>query len=373
MIKLNEMFRSLIDRQGSDIHLKVGCKPIFRIHGKIVEWGNSVLLMDDLISIANALMGEFEKENFKKEKEVDFGFGVSGIGRFRVNIFNQRGTIAIAIRAIPIEIKSIEELHLPDILKDVSAATRGLILVTGTVGSGKSTTIAAMLDHINSTRRENIITIEDPIEFLYKDKKSIIHQREVGSDTKSYSGSLRYLLRQDPDVIMIGEIRDAESMYTAIRAANTGHLVFTTLHTTDAVQTISRILSFFPADNQNEIRSLLAATLKSVVSQRLIPTSDGNGRVAATEILISNEFIKECLVDTKKTVDIKDAIEKGESMYGMHTFDQSIHKLYSQGFISYKDAIKNATTPADFERIVRGMEDSSNTNYDYGDVDYSND
>jgi twitching motility protein PilT len=324
-------------------------------------------------TIAHTLMSEHEKEKFDKIKEVDFGFGVNGVGRFRVNIYQQRGTIAVAIRAISMDIKSIDELKLPELLKKIAVKPRGLIIVTGTVGSGKSTTIAAMLEHINREIRSNIITIEDPIEFLFKDKKSIVHQREVGTDTESYAGSLKYLLRQDPDVIMIGEIRDAESMYTALRAANTGHLVFTTLHTTDAMQTVGRILSFFPGDTQNEIRGLLAVTMEAVISQRLIPTKDGKGRVAATEVLTNNEFVKECLENPEKTKDIRMALEKGDTIYGMHSFDKSIYQLYSNGLISYEEALENCTTPADFERKTKGLIDGGDHQYELGDYDFTSD
>lgn len=367
MFDLQKMFASLIESGGSDIHLKVGIKPIFRLNGELVDWGDEPTSMEVMNQIANELMGNKEKETFLAQKEVDFGFGVKGVGRFRVNIYKQRGTIAIAIRAIPFDILGIDELHLPEVLKKICSTPRGMIIVTGTVGSGKSTTIAAMLEHINQNRRTNIITIEDPIEFLYRDKKSIIHQREVGSDTDSYNGSLRYLLRQDPDIIMIGEIRDPESMYTAIRAANTGHLVFTTLHTTDAIQTIGRILSFFPGDLQNEIRNLLAVTLTAIISQRLIPTRDGKGRVPATEILVNNETIKEAIIDPTKASDIKMSIEKGETIYGMHNFDQSIFKLYDKGLISYEEALKGASTPTDFERRLKGLDSSDSNNYELGD------
>ncbi|MDA3885597.1 MAG: PilT/PilU family type 4a pilus ATPase [Candidatus Delongbacteria bacterium] len=367
MIDLNRMFAALIESGGSDIHLKVGIKPIFRVNSELVDWGEETVNMDDMITIANELMGKKEKEIFAEKKEADFGFGVKGVGRFRVNVYKQRGTVAIAIRAIPFDIKTIDELHLPDVLKKISMNNRGLVIVTGTVGSGKSTTIAAMLEYVNQNKRANIITIEDPIEFLFRDKMSIIHQREVGSDTESYSGSLRYLLRQDPDIIMIGEIRDSESMYTAIRAANTGHLVFTTLHTTDAAQTIGRILSFFPGDLQNEIRNLLSVTLKAIISQRLIQTRDGEGRVPATEILITNETIKEAIIDSEKSADIKMSIEKGETIYGMHTFDQSVFRLYDKGLISHDEAIKAASTPTDFERRLKGLDSSDGNNYELGD------
>ncbi|MFA7122521.1 MAG: PilT/PilU family type 4a pilus ATPase [Candidatus Delongbacteria bacterium] len=367
MIDLQKMFASLLEMGGSDIHLKVGIKPIFRINGQLVDWSDESVSMEDMNSIADKLMGKKEKETFTAQKEVDFGFGVTGVGRFRVNIYKQRGTIAIAIRAIPFDIKNIDELHLPEVLKKLCMTPRGLVIVTGTVGSGKSTTIAAMLEHINQTRRTNIITIEDPIEFLFRDKKSVIHQREVGSDTDSYQGSLRYLLRQDPDIIMIGEIRDPDSMYTAIRAANTGHLVFTTLHTTDAMQTISRILSFFPGDLQNEIRNLLAVTLTGIISQRLIPTRDGKGRVPATEVLVNNETIKEAIIDPSKSSDIKMSVEKGEVIYGMHNFDQSIYKLYEKGLISYEEALRGASTPTDFERRLKGLDTSDSNNYELGD------
>ncbi len=370
MIKLTNLFKSLIELQGSDIHLKAGSKPIFRINGRLVDWGDEIVNSEDMTKIALYLMGEDERNKFEKFKEVDFSFGVKGIGRFRVNIYKQRGTVAIAIRSIPVEIKSLAELHLPSVLKKIALKPRGLILVTGTVGSGKSTAIAAMLEHINQKTRSNIITIEDPIEFLFKDQSSVIHQREVGSDTESYATSLKYLLRQDPDVIMIGEIRDSESMYTALRAANTGHLVFTTLHTTDATQTISRVLSFFPSDQQSEIRMLLASTLQAIVSLRLIPVKDNTGRVPASEVLVMNESIRESILDANKTLQIRDFISSGD-IYGMQTFDQSIHSLYDKGLISYEEALKYCTSPSDFEREVKGIGSASKDRFELGDYDFS--
>ncbi|MBN1968315.1 MAG: type IV pilus twitching motility protein PilT [Candidatus Delongbacteria bacterium] len=366
MIDLEKMFSELILSQGSDIHMKIGNKPIFRINGELVDYGDEIISVDTMSKIVGVLTKNLDQEKFRKEREADFRFIIKGVGRFRVNVYMQRGTYAVAIRMVANNISTIEELKLPEIVKDIAMYPRGLVLVTGTAGSGKSTTLAAMIEYINQNRRANIITIEDPIEFLFKDNKSLIQQREIGSDTESFEGSLRYLLRQDPDVIMIGEIRDQESMSTALRAANTGHLVFSTLHTTDARQTIDRILSFFPANQQNEIRSLMASTLQATISQRLVPMKDGIGRTVATEVMINNEFIKGSILDSTKTGDIKAAIQKG-AIYGMHTFDQSIYNLYTQGYISYEDGLLNASTPSEFEMRVKGVDDNVNSSYDLGD------
>lgn len=369
MFNLEILFKALIVADGSDIHLKVGAKPMLRINGALKEWGDKAISASDMKQIVDILLQDLDRSSFEKNKEIDFAFGVTDLGRFRVNIFQQRNTYAVAIRAIPFNIKTFHELGLPSILEKVCLRKRGLILVTGTVGSGKSTTLAAMINHINSTRRANIITIEDPIEFLFRDKKSIIHQREVGHDTASYEGSLRYLLRQDPDVIMIGEIRDAESMMTALKAANTGHLVMSTLHTTDAMQTISRILSFFPSDQKDEVRGLLASTLLAFTSQRLIPRADGKGRVVATEVLTASDYVKECVEDSTKTHEIMTAMTKGK-IYGMHSFDQSILALYKRGLVSLEEAKANATSPSDFEMKAKGLSSDGDNLYFGDNEDY---
>ncbi|PID26902.1 MAG: type IV pili twitching motility protein PilT [Candidatus Cloacimonadota bacterium] len=367
---LEKMFQDLIAMGGSDIHIKIGNKPIFRVNGDLFDYGDEIISFETMNKIVLLLTKSLDQDEFKSEKEADFRFVIKGIGRFRVNVYMQRGTYAIAIRRVSHTISKIEDLKLPDIVKKIALLSRGLVLITGTAGSGKSTTMASIIEYINQNRRANIITIEDPIEFLFKDKKSIIQQREVGSDTKDFKGSLRYLLRQDPDIVVIGEIRDQETMATALRAANTGHLVFSTLHTTDAKQTIDRILSFFEGHQQNEIRSLLAATLEASISQRLIPTVEGESRIVATEVMIKNDYVKDCILNSEKRSSIKDAIKKG-SFYGMHGFDDSIFKLYSNGMISYEDALLNATSPAEFEMRVKGVDDSSNSDYSLGDYDYN--
>jgi twitching motility protein PilT len=370
MIDLEKMFGKLIEMDGSDIHMKIGNKPIFRINGELVDYGDEVISVESMSKIVLVLTKSLDQEKFRKEREADFRFIVKGLGRFRVNVYMQRGTYAAAIRRVAHTIATIEELKLPEIVKKIALVPRGLVLVTGTAGSGKSTTMASIIEYINQNRRANIITIEDPIEFLFRDKKSIIQQREVGSDTLNFEGSLRFLLRQDPDVIVIGEIRDQETMSTALRAANTGHLVFSTLHTTDAKQTIDRILSFFEGTQQNEIRSLLAATLKGSISQRLVPTSDGEGRVVATEVMIVNDYVKDSILNPQNDGGIRDAIRRG-SFYGMHSFDQSIYRLYTEGLISYEDGVLNATSPGEFEMRVKGVDDNMNNDYDLGDYNYN--
>ncbi len=357
-MEIRPILEKMIKMEASDLHLKVGLPPILRIHGRLAPLNMSPLTVDDLRKIAASLMTKENQQKFVAKKEADFAVGIPGLARFRVNVYIQRGSIAIAMRTIPHTIKSIDELNLPPILKDLAMSPRGLILATGTTGSGKSTTLAAMIEHINQNTAKHIITVEDPIEYLFRDKKSIISQREVGTDTLSFASSLRYILRQDPDVIMIGEIRDVETMDIALKAADTGHLVLSTLHTLNAAETINRIISFYPPYQQQHVRVLLAATLVGVISLRLLPLKDGKGRIPATEILVSTATIREYLLDEVKTLKIPQAITEGDQ-YGMHSFDQCIMTYYKQGLIDYETAITNATNPDEFKMRLKGIESTS--------------
>jgi twitching motility protein PilT len=356
---LKTLLKRMIDEEASDLHLKVGNPPIFRIHGRLIRTNLEVLSPKDLKDLAAEIMTQQQQRIFVARKELDFAIGVPGLGRFRVNAYIQRGSISIVMRAIPSRIRDFKELNLPPILEELSLKPRGLILVTGTTGSGKSTTLAAMINHINKNQARNIITIEDPIEYLFKDEKSIISQREVGGDTASFSSALKHILRQDPDVIMIGEIRDKATMDVALKAADTGHLVLSTLHTLNATETINRIISFYPPHQHEHVRVLLASTLVASISQRLIPTADGKGRVPAVEILINTPRIKEMILDAKRTMLIPQAMEEGYYEYGMQTFDQSVLKLYREGFITLEDALQNVTNPDEFLLRLKGIKTTS--------------
>jgi len=355
-MELKTLLDKMIKVNASDLHLKAGSTPVFRIDGKLVTEKGESLTPEVLKTMAYQIMTPSQQQTFERMKEMDFAISVRGIGRFRVNIFLQRGSIAIAMRAIPISVRRIEELNLPLVLKDISLKPRGLILCTGTTGSGKSTTLAAMIEHINENTARHIITIEDPIEYLFRDNLSIICQREVLMDTISFSIALKHILRQDPDVILIGEIRDRETMDVALKAADTGHLVLSTLHTLNATETINRIISFYPPHQHQHIRVLLATTLTGVVSLRLLPRSDGKGRIPAVEVLLATPTIKEYLLDPVKTMLVQSAIEEGYGQYGMQTFDQSIFKLYKDGQIAYDDAIQAVTNPDEFKLRLVGIE-----------------
>ncbi len=354
---INELLKVATERNASDLHLKVGNYPILRINGKLVPLTELKRLMpEDTIAMAYSIMNQKQKEKFKQQSEIDLAYSVAGLGRFRVSVFYQRNTVGLVLRVIPTKIKTIRELNLPPVLEKIADERRGLILVTGTTGSGKSTTLAAMIDHINTTRVENIITIEDPIEFLHRDKKSIVNQREVGVDTPSFSSALRAALRQDPDVILVGEMRDLETIETALLAAETGHLVMSTLHTLDAVETIDRIISVFPPYHQKQVRLQLAMILKAVISMRLVPRADGKGRVPAVEVMVTTPFIKDCIINKEKTHLIREAIKKGTSQYGMQTFDQSLYYLYKQNLITYEEALRWSTNPDEFKLKVMGIQ-----------------
>jgi twitching motility protein PilT len=353
----------MVQRNASDLLLKVGRPPTVRVNGELRSLEMPPLKPEDLKQLAEQVMTPRQVKEFAERKEADFAIGVPGVGRFRTNIYQQRGTLAFAFRAIPYEVKTIQELCLPEVLEEISLKPRGLVLVTGITGSGKSTALASMINHVNQNRRVNVITIEDPIEFLHRDVMSSISQREVGSDTLSFGSALRHVLRQDPDVILIGEIRDLDTLDTALKAADTGHLVFSTLHTTDATQTIHRILSFYPPYQHQEIRMLLATALTGVVSLRLVPRADGRGRVPAAEVLINTAAVADQIRDVEKALNIPDLISAGTVSYGMQSFDQSLMKWYKEGMISYESALFYSTNPGEFALRVSGVDSASDRKF----------
>jgi twitching motility protein PilT len=362
---LNEILQVALRAGASDIHLKAGLPPMFRVDGSLVPLKDARRLPpEDIARMAFGIMNDYQKEKFKQTNEVDLAYGVPGLGRFRVNVFQQRGTIGTVLRVIPFKIQSIEQLMLPKILEKVAGEQRGLVLVTGTTGSGKSTSLAAMIDHINATETCHIMTIEDPIEFLIRDKRSIVNQREVGVDTMSFGQALKSALRQDPDVILVGEMRDLETIETALTAAETGHLVMSTLHTLDATETINRIISAFPPYQQKQVRLQLGSVLKAVVSQRLVPRADGKGRVPAIEVLLATTRVRELIEDKDRTKEINDAISAGHTTYGMQTFDQSLMSLLRSNLISYEEALRQASNPDDFALRVSGISSTSDSKWD---------
>jgi len=356
-VNINDLLKIAVERKASDLHLKVGSHPVIRVDGELLPLGELKRLMqEDTIAMAFSMMNARQKQRFKEELELDIAYSVPGLGRFRCNVFQQRGAVGLVLRVIPARIQSVRELMLPPVLERICEERRGLILCTGTTGSGKSTSLAAMLDYINSTRTEHMITIEDPIEFLHRDKKSIVNQREIDVDTHSFAGALRAALRQDPDVLLVGEMRDYETIETALLAAETGHLVFSTLHTLDATETVNRIISVFPPHHQKQIRIQLSQVLKSVISLRLVPRADGMGRVPAAEVLISTAYIRECIENKEKTKYIREQIALGTSQYGMQTFDQSLFQLYKSGLITLDEALKRATNPDEFRLKIQGVQ-----------------
>src|SRR5690349_20949143 len=363
MFNFKAVLQQLIQRNASDLHLKVGRPPTLRLHGDLVPLDHPALRPEDLKGLAEQLMTPRQVKEFTENKECDFAIGVPGIGRFRVNVYQQRGSLCYAMRAIPYQARTIAELNLPPILEDIALKPRGLVLVTGITGSGKSTALAGMIQHVNEHRRANIITIEDPIEFLHRDINCHINQREVGTDTANFEQALRRVLRQDPDVVLIGEIRDIETLDTALKAADTGHLVFSTLHTTDATQTINRVLSFYPPHQQAEVRFSLATALQAVVSLRLVPRSDRAGRIPACEVLINTAAVRDNIRDMEKMLNIPDLIKEGSVQYGMQSFDQSLMQHYSRGVISYESAVFYATSPAEFALRVQGVSGTSDTSW----------
>jgi twitching motility protein PilT len=362
---VNDLLKIAVDAGASDLHLKVGSYPMMRVRGGLIPaLEDKRLDHEDVVAMSAAVMSTSQRQRFKEAQEVDLAYSVPGLGRFRCNIFQQRGTVGLVLRVIPMQIRSIDDLMLPGVLKKIAGEERGLVLVTGTTGSGKSTTLAAMVDHINRNRCTHVMTVEDPIEFLHRDQKSIVNQREVSVDTRSFAQALRSALRQDPDVILVGEMRDFETIETGLLAAETGHLVFSTLHTLDATETINRIIAVFPPHQQKQVRLQLATVLRAVISQRLIPRADGNGRAPAVEVMISTPFIRDGIVDKEKTHLIHSAIAAGTSQYGMQTFDQSIFGLFQAGLVSYEEALRWASNVDEFKLKVQGISTTSEVTKD---------
>ena len=356
-MNVNDLLKIAVERKASDLHLKVGSHPVLRVDGDLVPLVELKRLMqEDTIAMAFSMMNARQKQRFKDEFEIDIAYSVPGLGRFRCNIFQQRGTVGLVLRVIPGRILSIRELLLPPALERICEERRGLVLCTGTTGSGKSTTLAAMVDYINGLRNEHIVTVEDPIEFLHRDKKSIVNQRELDVDTRGFAIALRSALRQDPDVIMVGEMRDYETIETALLAAETGHLVFSTLHTLDATETVNRIIAVFPPHHQKQIRIQLAQVLKAVISLRLMPRADGVGRVPAAEVMVVTPYIRECIENKEKTKYIREQIALGTSQYGMQTFDQSLFHLYKSGLITLEEAMRRASNPDEFKLRLQGVQ-----------------
>jgi len=358
-MNLKKMLIEMLNRKASDLHIRVGIRPHLRINGRLEQIAIDPLTIDDVESVVGQLLNEKQLDRFRRKNEMDLALSVAKLGRFRINMFKQRGTSGIAIRAVNTIVPSFDDLNLPPVVGKLAMERRGLIVVTGTTGSGKSTTLASMIEHMNDNRFDNVLTIEDPIEYIYRDKKSIITQREVGADTDSFASALKHALRQDPDVIMLGEIRDLDTMSIALTAADTGHLVLTTLHTLNSVETLSRMISFFPPHQHEQIRLLLAGTLKAVLCQRLLSRCDIPGRVPAMEVLVSTAAVRDCIMNKEKTIDIPDLIEQGGQQYGMVTFDQSIMRLYRSGLISFEEAMEQCSNPDDFDLRVKGITGAS--------------
>jgi len=366
-MNLDAILIEALKRKASDIHLKVNSPPIIRVSRHIEKLPTKPLTVDNILSFVKQVVKSQKKlQELVERGELDISYSIPKVSRFRVNIYRQRGTYAFAFRALKNKIPKIEELNLPLKLKEIALEPRGLVLVTGPTGSGKSTTLASMIDYRNENSQDVIITIEDPIEYIYQDKKCYIVQREIGLDTNSFSSALRAALREDPDVILVGEMRDLETIEIALRAAETGHLVFSTLHTQDAKDTLNRIIDMFPAEEQNHIRIMLASTLKAVISQRLIPRKDGKGIVPAIEILINVGAIYDALMEPDKLDDVSELMEKGRKQYGTQTFDQAIYDLYAQGLIDYENALKYATNPADLDLKIKGISTGDDEEFDFG-------
>ncbi|HUY12978.1 MAG TPA: type IV pilus twitching motility protein PilT [Terriglobia bacterium] len=357
---IEDLLRKSFEMNASDLHLKVGNFPHLRIDGDLHPLSEFPSITPEMmLEMAFSIMTDRQKQKFKEKAELDMSYGVSGLGRFRVSVFQQRGQVGMAFRTIQPLLQTLSALHLPAVIEGLCDERRGMVLVTGVTGSGKSTTLAAMIDRINSSRADHIITIEDPIEFLHRDKKGFVNQREIGVDTPSFSAALRSALRQDPDVIMVGEMRDPVTMETAMEAAETGHMVFSTLHTLDATETIQRIISSFAPRHQKQLRLQLAATLRGIVSQRLVKRTDGEGRVPAVEVLIATQYIRECIISPDKTRLIREAIAAGTSQYGMQTFDQSLYNLYEQGLITLEEATIQASNADELRLRVQGIRSTS--------------
>ena len=356
---LKQMLVEMLNRKASDLHIRVGIRPHLRVNGSLEQIATDPITIEQMDKTVSQILNEKQQERFHRKHEIDLALSVAKLGRFRINLFRQRGTSGIAIRAVNTQVPSFEELHLPEIMEKLTKEHRGLIVVTGTTGSGKSTTLASLIEEMNTKRSDNIITIEDPIEYIYRDKKCIIAQREVGGDTETFATALRHAFRQDPDTILIGEVRDLETISIALTAADTGHLVMTSLHTLNVVETITRIISFFPPHQHQQIRLLLAGTLKAIICQRLLRRADSPGRVPAVEVMVATGAIRECIMDPEKTINIHDLVEQGSVQYGMQTFDQSIMKLHKDGLVSFEEAMRNATNPDDFDLRLKGITGSA--------------
>ncbi|MFN0118415.1 MAG: type IV pilus twitching motility protein PilT [Elusimicrobiota bacterium] len=350
---INDLLKVMVDKRASYLHVRSGCVPIFRIDGNLTPVSKSILSPDLVRDILFQMLSVRQRKIFEVKNEIDYSFAMAPFGRFRGNAFKQRGSVALVLRQIPTKIPTFQDLAVPKVMSKFAQLNRGLVLVCGPTGSGKSTTLAAMIDYINQDRSEHIVTIEDPIEFLYKDKKSIISQRELGSDTLSFSEALKHVLRQDPDVILLGEMRDLETTSTAITAAQTGHLVFSTLHTTDAVQTINRIIDMYPPHQQMQVRYQLSDVLKGVVCQRLIQRSSGLGRIPACEVLVVTALVKKAIAENKM-IEVQEAIRQGQ-YYGMETFHQALLKLFKEGSIKLEDALETASNPEELMMAIRGI------------------
>ncbi len=358
-MNIRTVLEKMIAAHASDLHLKAGTPPVVRVDGVLYTLDETSPTTQELRDVVDQLLNDEQRLYFSTHNEIDFAFGVSGLARFRANIFMQRGTPALALRHVPVEVPSIEDLMLPPLVRELAFSPRGLVLVTGRTGSGKSTTLAAMIDAINRVTTRNIITVEDPIEFLHRDRLSFIHQREVGLDTRSFHDGLKYVLRQDPDIILVGEIRDLETISTTLMAADTGHLVLSTLHTTDVVQTLQRIISFYPPHQHDELRLSMASNLRAVISQRLIPRRDGAGRVPAVEIMVSTPTVREYIMNPEKTPLLHTVVSEGMTQYGTQTFDQSLMALLREGLISEEEALKNANNPNELALKLKGIDASS--------------
>jgi twitching motility protein PilT len=364
-VDLNGILHEAIVRSASDVHLKVGLQPTIRIHGILYPLDEAApITREDMAAILDVLLDDHHRERFRSRMQVDLAYQTTEATRFRVNVFLQRGEPSVAMRAIPARIRTVDELHLPTIVNKLALENRGLILVTGTTGSGKSTTLAAMVGHINENCSNHIITVEDPIEYTHEDIRSIVSQRELGYDVTTFADGLKAALRQDPDVILVGEMRDLETIETAILAAETGHLVLSTLHTLDATETITRIISNFPEHQREQIRLILANIIRGILSQRLMPRADGQGMVPAVEVMVSTARIRECIAIKEKTSEVRDAIAVGHSSYGMQTFDQSLMALYRRGLITYEEALAQSSNPDDFALKVRGIASTSDRRWE---------
>jgi twitching motility protein PilT len=356
-VDINEICKAAVRFRASDIHLKVGLPPMIRVHGELQPVSAADELSAEVIGrIAWEMMTEGQRARFKADNDLDMSHEIPGLGRFRVNVFRQRKSIGMVLRAIPSQVRTLDELQLPPILKDIAGYPRGMVLVTGTTGSGKSTTLAAMIEEINRTYAHHVITIEDPIEFTFRDRRSVINQREVGVDSRSFATALRAALRQDPDAVLVGELRDRETMEIALQAAETGHLVLSTLHTLDAAETINRVIGFFEPHHQQQVRMQLASTLRAVLSQRLLPMKAG-GRVAAVEVMINTGSVAECITDPRRTREISDHIAQGSRIYGTQTFDQSVFRLLKAGVVEERDALRSVNNPDELALRLRGISD----------------